>query len=297
MHQTVERAGNRAKRELIAKFPPAGRWAQARHDSARERWRTSLPPLSPLGREQLATVAEQGILLTRWRDLGLPGLVGLEPLLLDLAGELAGRPARPEGSDSSIRLSRDEMLQDDRLWRWGLQDEVLDLVENHLGVPAHYYGPLVHRELADARVVSTRQWHRDIEDRRVLKLLVWLDDVGPDGGPFTYAPLPASREAARRLRYAGGFVPEDRFAAVVPRSSWRQAVGPRWTAVVPDTAQVFHRAQPPVARDRYSVTFTWMSRTPLSVIPSAPWTPDQRRRATQDLGPRQLAALPLPALA
>jgi hypothetical protein len=295
MLETVDRVANRAKRELVAKFPPAHRWAERRHRAVLDRYRPHLPAVGEEQRRRLDEVREQGIVVAPWGELGLPGVEELKPLLSGLADTLAGRPARSGDGDSTVRLGRDETLEDPRLFRWGLQDEVLDLVENYVGVPCRYYGALVHRELADSRAVSTRQWHRDIEDRRVLKILVWLNDVDVDGGPFTYVPLATSREVAGPLRYVGGFVDDERFASLVPPSEWRQATGPRWTAGMPDTAAIFHRAQAPVARDRYSVTFTWTSSRPVKVIHGEAWTRQQARRATAGLGPRQLEALP-PAL-
>jgi hypothetical protein len=292
MHSTVDRVANRAKRELIAKFPPATRWVESRRRAVADAYRSQLPVLDDRQRRSVQLLEERGIVSGPWTDFAQPGIEELKPLLTALADALARRPARAGGSDSTVSLSRDEMLEDVTLFQWGLQDDILDLVENYLGVPTHYYGPLVRRELADSRVVSTRQWHRDIEDHRVLKILVWLNDVDVDGGPFTYVPLAASQAAARRLRYVSGFVDDERFAAVVPRTQWMQATGPRWTAVMPATAQIFHRAQAPVAQDRYSVTFTWTSRSPVKVIRGEPWRPDQLQRAVRHLGSRQVEALP-----
>ena len=290
MNPTLTRLGNRAKREVIHRFPPATWYADARRAARVERHRPLLPPLEAPQRAQVRLLQEHGFFGAPWGHLGLPGTEDLHGLLLQLAGVLADRS--PRGSHS-VLLGRDETLEDIRLWQWGLRPEVLDLVENHLGVPVRYFGPLVHREVADGRVVDTRQWHRDIEDLRMLKILVYLDDVEEDGGPFTYAPRRTSEAAARELRYVGGFVGDDRFSEVVPPSIWRTVTGPRWTAAVPDTARIFHRAAPPVARDRYSVTFTWMTRRPLATIPSAAWRPDQVRRCVAGLDARQRSALPV----
>lgn len=292
MRSSIERAGNRAKREVMARFPPAGRWAESRRTAVREAHRSRLPAIDEHRRRQLEVLDERGIVSGPWSDLHQPGVEALKPLLTALADDLAARPAVSDDGDSTIRLGRDAMLEDISLYQWGLQDEMLDLVENHLGVPARYYGPLVHRELADARVINTRQWHRDIEDHRVLKVLVFLNDVDAEGGPFTYVPLDVSTQAATQLRYAGGYVDDERFASLVPREEWLQATGPRWTAAMPDTARIFHRAQAPVARDRYSVTFTWTSRRPVKVIAGDPWSRSQAQRAMHGLGGRQRDALP-----
>jgi len=290
----IARIGNRAKREVVHRFPPAVWYAEARRAARVERHRPLLPPLEAPQRAQVRLLQEHGLVGTRWDHLGLPGTEELQGLLLQLAAVLADRPAQGR---HSVLLGREETLEDIRLWQWGLQPEVLDLVENHLGVPVRYLGPLVHREVADGRAVDTRQWHRDIEDHRMLKLLVWLNDVDDEGGPFTYLPRRTSDAAARELRYVGGFVSDDRFAEVVAPSLWQRVTGPRWTAAMPDTARVFHRAAPPVARDRFSVTFTWMTRRPLATVPAPPWRADQVRRCVAGLDSRQRTALPPAMLA
>ncbi|MDH2414738.1 hypothetical protein [Nocardioides sp. CER19] len=293
MRATFDRVSNRAKRELIAKFPPATHYAESRRAAQMAAYRPRLRPLDERGRAQVATLEQYGALVGPWDDLALPGIDEVKPLLSEHAKMLAAvGPDTPVDGDGSICLSRDDMLSDERLFQWGLQDEVLDLVEHHLGMPAYYFGALVRRDVADAKTVGVRQWHRDVEDERNLKILVWLNDVDDDGGPFTYVPLPRSRDAVRELRYVGGFVPDERMEAVVPRSEWVQAVGPQWTAVMADNCQILHRAKPPVARDRYSVTFSWSTREPRKVMPAAPWRSDQVAQATRGLGSRALQALP-----
>ena len=283
------RLANRAKREVIHRVPAVRRQVEANRASMERAHRPHLPRISSEHEELVRDLKEDGIKVTRWDRMGLPGVEELKPLLLELAQELVGR--QPEAHSSAF-ISRDELLEDAALYQWGLRPEVLDVVENYLGVPPCYYGPLVRRDTADGRTVDTRHWHRDIEDHRMMKMLIWLHDVDSDGGPFTYVRRAPSALAARELRYVGGFVDTERFAQVVPREQWREATGPQWTVGVPDTSQIFHRAAPPVARDRYSVTFTWMTRRPFTTISAAPWRPDQVRRATAGLDTRQLACLP-----
>lgn len=291
MRATISRVSNRAKREVIARFPPATHWVDQRRAAAVATYRPRLRPIDDRRREQVDRLERDGIIVDTWDGLGLPGVEELKPLLLGLVESLAAMPTSAAGDTSTISLSRDQTLQDPRLFQWGVSDDVLDLVEHHFGLPARYYGAHVRREIGDGRVVGVRQWHRDVEDDRNLKILVWLNDVDVAGGPFTYLPRPASHDAARRLRYVGGFIGDDRFAGVVPRSSWQQATGPRWTAVVGDNAQIFHRAQAPVSQDRYSVTFSWTSTTPRKVMSPEPWRSQHTARATAGLTRRQLDAL------
>ena len=60
-----------------------------------------------------------------------------------------------------------------------------------------------------------------------------------------------------------------------------------------DTAQIFHRAGRPTSGDRYSVTFTWSSQSPLKTIPNQPFTAEQARGIRAGLDARQLSVLPI----
>ena len=104
--------------------------------------------------------------------------------------------------------------------------------------------------------------------------------------------LAAAKETVERLHYVGGFVSDEKLRPIVPEDEWRLAVGPKWTVVMPDTAQVLHRATPPRVRDRYSVTFTWTSRRPIKTHPMKAFEPDQIHRIREGLSARQLACLP-----
>jgi len=288
--QGVNRVANRAKREVIARVPAVNTVVQHRHEGRVRRYQASLPALEPRDRELVARLKTDAIHIGTLDELGLPDTEALQEELARLTALLADRP--PAGL-STVRPSPEELLESPLVWRWGLSERMLDIAENYLGLPARYYGGDVRREVADNKPMDVRQWHRDIEDDHVLKILVWLNDVDDDGGPFAYIPRARSQEAVRRLRYVGGFVPDDKLAQIVPRQEWRTATGPQWTAVMPDTAQLMHRATPPRARDRYSVTFTWTNRHPRKTIPKAPLSVDQRRRVMAELSPRQLACLPV----
>ena len=237
----------------------------------------------------VAQIRDHGVDVTTLDGLDLPGTALVKEPLERLVEELAARPA----TASTLRPTREDLLADPTVWQFGLDERMLDIVENYLGLPARYYGPDVRREVPDGRPPhDVRQWHRDIEDYHVLKILVWLNDVDADGGPFAYISRSRSEEVVERLHYVGGFVSDEKVRSIVPQDEWHLAAGPKWTAVLPDTAQVLHRATPPQARDRYSVTFTWTSRRPIKTHPMEPFTPDQIYRIREGLSARQLACLP-----
>ncbi|MFC7404886.1 hypothetical protein [Georgenia alba] len=289
--QNVGRLANRAKRQAIATMGPVRRLADSRHERLLRRYADSLPVLSAEDRDLVAELDARAVRVTSLEALDLPGTAQLWDGLERLTEALRGKPA----TAGTVRPDLDELLEELPVWQFGLSDRMLDIAQSYLGMPVRYFGADVRREVADGVANDVRQWHRDVEDRRTLKILVWLNDVDDDGGPFAYIPLERSIEAVERLHYVAGFVSDDAMRRVVPESEWRTCPGPRGTAVVADNCRLLHRATPPEARDRYSVTFTWTTRHPVKTMPQEPMTAVQARRAASGLGPRQLECLP-PAL-
>lgn len=283
------RAANRAKRELLFRLPALRGLADRSFEKRRNLHVGDLPALQDNHRQLVADIEDSGVGVTSLDALEIPGVDTVKTVLDQMVAGLSTRPA----VSSTVRPSREELLADPTVWRLGLDERLLDLVENYLGMPARYYGADVRREVADGCPPhGLRRWHRDNEDHRMLKMLVWLNDVDTDGGPFAYMPRRLSEQAAADLRYVGGFVTDEKISQVIPRHEWRLATGMKWTAVLPDTARVFHRAAPPQARDRYSVTFTWTTRRPITTHGREGFTAEQRRRIQDGLSDRQLACLP-----
>lgn len=184
------------------------------------------------------------------------------------------------------------------LYRWGLEERNLDIAERHIRLPVRYIGLEVKVERASAASArrQVRHWHLDAEDRRMLKIIVYLNDVGPGNGPFEYLPLSLSESARRRLRCRPGitFLADEDISAVAPPPSWHQVTGPARTAVYADTGRLIHRLKGPTDRDRYSATFVYTSDRPYSVfsrfIPSRTFVDG----VAETLTPRQRRALPEP---
>jgi hypothetical protein len=288
MDKTFSGVMNRASRELTARVPQAAQWARRRHAVRLERYRSQLPTLPATDNALIEELDQDGVTLASLDQLGVPDTEAIKQRALGWVDVLAARA--PDG-ESGMSLTHAEIVDDLAIWRWGLSDRLLDLAENHIGLPVTYHGAFANRQLADGRTVGTRQWHRDIEDHRMLKILVWLNDVAADGGPFTYVPAGESDRIARDLKYPGGYVDDETITRLSGAQGVRHATGPQWTAVVVDTARVFHRGQPPTGRDRYAITFTWTSRQPIKTMPNEPFTAEEGDRIRAGLTRRQLDCL------
>lgn len=290
MKEVLTRAANRAKRQAIARIAPVNRLVLNAHESRLREHRPQLPEISPTEAVLVKEVDANGVGVTSLDELELPGTDKLKAALTRLTDSLA---ARDPGTNSAIKPTREELAREIDIYQWGLNNRLLDIVENYIGLPARYYGAAVYREVADGKTEGTRQWHRDIEDFRVFKILVWLTDVGPRGGAFQYVPRPVSDPAVSQLKYVAGFVTDQALSEFVDPTQWVKATGPKWTAVMADPARILHRASPAEDHDRYSVTFTWTSRHPIKTITNPdPFTGAEMARLRQGLDNRQLACLP-----
>ena len=144
------------------------------------------------------------------------------------------------------------------MYLWGLQPAVLDLVESYLGVPAVYRCVTFRRDIPNGQQCGTRFWHRDGEDYRVIKLIVYLNDVTLAGGPFEYIPRSES-PSYRQFKGIHGGIRNSHMEAVVNRGQWRPCLGKKGTVVICDTASVFHHGAIPMA-ERNALIYTYFSR-------------------------------------
>jgi hypothetical protein len=215
-----------------------------------------------------------------WLDGPLRGIyqqlseTGLAQLPLDALGVPTGETLRaaeahverlrrlPSVPGRTYELtSNEELLAQAEPFVFGLSRPLLDLAERYLGLPVDYLGVNIKREFANGLSEGTRLWHADPEDERMLKIIVYLSDVDAGSGPFAAVDARQSAEAKKRLRYAwGSTCTPEALEKVVPPTEWRTFVGPRLTAVFCDTARCLHRASPPTTVDRYSMTFSYLSR-------------------------------------
>lgn len=263
------------------------------HRLARAEHVDKLPWLEEPLRTVYRQLHETGLAQLPLDELGLPTEATVQAADA-FAGQLRSRPL-PEGSSCAL-VPDAELLTRAEPFLFGLCAPLLDLAERYLGLPVDYLGVNIKRELANGAHVGTRLWHADPEDERMLKIIVYLSDVDADSGPFEALDAPASARARKALRYTwGDNCSSEQIARVVPREQWRPCVGPRLTAVFADTARCLHRATPPTLHDRYSMTFSYLSRRAYFCF--AEGRVLQRgfvERWSERLSPRQLAALTPP---
>jgi hypothetical protein len=142
---------------------------------------------------------------------------------------------------------------------WGLQEPLLDLIENFIGSPLVCMGASLRRDLAIPDSSGTRRWHIDPNDRRYPKIILYLNDVYQDSGPFQYIPSFFHKELDE-FRGVKSVSMQEMVAQVSPEY-WCSVYGRAGTVIFVDTANLFHRGAVP-RKERYTLFFSYTSKRP-----------------------------------
>jgi hypothetical protein len=284
------RAANKLKREFY-RLPAVRVVRGYEYHQALEAHALRLPPLDPIDLPLYLALRAEGAYVTPVETLRLPGTSEMLAACDKLAGELRAMPLG--NGQNAPRLPIHRLMDFPEIYMWGLDRRLLDFIENYVGLPIRYHGADLRREVADGKLNDVRQWHIDAEDQRMFKIILYLNDVQPGGGPFQYLPRSLTIETARRLHYGSGFVTDDEMSAVLPASQWIECLAKSHTACMADTCKVFHRAQPPRSADRYSITFSWTSTTAVKAYPTMPLSDAAVAYIQAHTDERQRAVLPV----
>jgi hypothetical protein len=284
----AKRIANRLWREVMLRGP-FRLVTQRKHEAELAAHATTLPALAGTDVELVGDLRKNGVIQRPLLSLGVPGTDIMIKALDVLVPELKALPVKSNNAQS---LASSRLLDFPEVYLWGLEPRILDITEGYIGLPVHYHGADLKREIADGRATDVRQWHVDVEDHRMFRLICYLNDVTEIGGPFEYLTRESTAKARHGLHYLSGFVTDERMETMVPKSDWKIALGPQYTSNIADTCAVFHRAKPPVRIDRYSITFSWFSRKPMKTYALKPMSQAKYEELTSRLSPRQLGCVP-----
>lgn len=285
MGGTRIRAANIGRRFIG--LPLLRAWHEHRYQARLAQHCSRLPTLSPEDHEMVQDLSASHV-VTRLVQLGA-------------AAENAARHAvewlKANSSTHPVTyLPLTEISADPALFTWGLSEQNLDIAERYIGLPVRYLGMEVKAEHARPAEAfnSVRNWHIDVEDRRMVKVIVYLSDVANHDGPFEYIPAAAGDAIRAKLRWRPGFtfLRDTELAGVVPNATvWNRVTGPAHTAVYADTSRLIHRVGEPRADARYSVTFVYTSHRPFHTLSRFMPSPQVLQSLQAGLTPRQRQAL------
>ncbi len=254
----------------------------------RKQYRQQLPPLSSQNLDVVRGLQEEGTFITSIEELGISNttafLNGIQTILPELH-------TMPNHGDWSVRLPWRRKVQYPDILFWALAEQLLDIVENYIGLPLLYHGADVRRDVANSPLTGPQQWHRDIDDDRMVKLIIYLNDVDSEGGAFEYIPRSRTAELTQALNYTSGYIADQAISDIIAPEQWNTCLGATGTVVIVDPIHVFHRAKPVTTRDRFSITFGFTSRKPKVNLNEFKLPADQWKDYTSRLTQRQIACL------
>lgn len=256
----LSRLPSKAKREFL-RSTYLGNYSKQRYLNYIQQYQRSLPKLDQFEQNIVEQIKAEGCATLPLERLGLPLSSSIFQALPRLAYCPPGKSCTYLEKDSPIR---EDLLRD--FFLWGLQERLLDIVTNYLGLPPFYAGMVFRKDPANGQEHGFRQWHQDPEDYRVVKIIIYLNSVNLNGGPFEYIARSNTAEVANQLsynEYQCGYIQPRLFKLKVPDSKIISCLGSAGTVVIADTHTVFHRQRPIINTDRLSLTYCYTSKTPL----------------------------------
>ncbi|MBV9522971.1 MAG: 2OG-Fe(II) oxygenase, partial [Alphaproteobacteria bacterium] len=147
----------------------------------RRGYRAALPPIA--GRDAALTrrLKREGAVVSSLAELAIPQTARMLAAADALQRDIADR--KPSKGGFGVQAMAAEVDRYPELIGWGLDERLLAIAENYIGLKVAYRGLTVRRDLAGGEKIETRLLHRDNEDNRILKIIVYLNDVDARGGP------------------------------------------------------------------------------------------------------------------
>jgi hypothetical protein len=223
--------------------------------------RKNLPNLPSRFDKVLSELREVGVSVTSLESINNPltdmALKGLDRVFIQ-TDQLPQK-----NGDHAVHANQEMLEAEIDILKWGLDPDLLALVENYIGLPIAYRGLTARRDCVDGQLKGTRKWHRDDEDAAILKIIIYLNDVDMQSGPFQYISATDS-PVEWKVRYEESSRVNDlEMSRLVPKSQWIPCTGPRGTVVIVDTCRVYHRGILPSLHDRKAAFFCYNSSAPL----------------------------------
>ena len=235
--------------------------SEVAYQKAVKEYAATLPLLSAADMAIVDTIDREGVFVTSLDRLEISST----PLLLNACQHILSELKTISPSSEQqyvIHATSSQLMEYPEIFYWGLEEKLLNIIENYLSLPITCHGIYFRRDLTNHVQQKSRLWHIDREDRRMLKIIIYLNDVSEEGGPFQYIPKSLTSITSRSLKYDYGYIDDKTMEQVVPQSKWKSCLGAAGTVVIADTASIFHRGKKSLASDRLAIFFDYTSRRP-----------------------------------
>jgi hypothetical protein len=206
---------------------------------------SKLPALSGHDRLIAETLKREGVYITTLADLGLPSTTQM----LASANNYVASMVNPRDIQAGYKLPQIYTITDlPEFFTWGIEARLQNILENYIGLPIAFHGVHLRKDFPNEQQLQTLLWHKDSEDRRMIKVIIYLNDVTEKHGPFEYVPLPSNLlerlnyyrvdYELRKSNYLG--INDAQLSKFIPKSAWKYCPGKAGTVIFVDPRNVLH---------------------------------------------------------
>ncbi|MBD2213543.1 phytanoyl-CoA dioxygenase family protein [Nostoc linckia FACHB-104] len=237
-----------------------------------------LPALSPQDKLIVEILRKEGVVTTSLQDLALPKTAELIPSAesqlanMELALAAKYKNTQKFGSGENPAYPQIFTVTDlPEFYHWGSEQRLLNIIENYIGLPIAFQGVHLRRDFANDEQLTTELWHLDAEDRRMIKVIIYLNDVSQENGPFEYIPK-SQMSLIKELQIRSQIVPktakglvglnDGEIEKIVPKSLWKSCPGKAGSIVIADPRAIFHHGKPRT-QSRSTLFFVYTAKNPL----------------------------------
>ena len=243
----------------IYQYPFIKYQADSFYQQAIEKNLQNLPTLPTNDIDLIETVKKEGVVISTLEKLGITSTTDMwksaQNLMLKLSQKTYFQP-----NQIVNHASPQQIMEYPQIFLWGLEQRLLNIIENYLGLPVAYQGVYFRQDIANQLELGSRLWHIDIEDRKIFKIIIYLNDITADNGPFEYIPKPLTSKIAQSLKYTSGYIQDKIMQGVISSETYQSCTGIAGTVIIADTSSIFHRGKPPLTSDRFAIFFDYTSR-------------------------------------
>ncbi|MGM3308674.1 2OG-Fe(II) oxygenase [Anabaena sp. WFMT] len=219
----------------------------------------NLPTLSNNDLDLVDKIHQEGVFITSLTDLKIPSTHQFFQAAQNLMPKIQ-KHTSDHNNKFAIHASSQQIMDYPEIFLWGLEQRLLNIVENFLGLPVAYHGVYFRIDIANQVEKGSRLWHIDKEARNVLKIIVYLNDIDEEKGPFQYIPQYLTLEIVQSLRYKSGYILDKAMQEVTSTTNYQSCSGSAGTVIFAATGSMFHRGKMPVNGDRFSIFFDYTPR-------------------------------------
>ena len=243
----------------IYQYPFIKYQADSFYQQAIEKNLQNLPTLPTNAIDLIETVKKEGVDISTLEKLGITSTTDMwksaQNLMLKVSQKTYFQP-----NQIVNHASPQQIMEYPQIFLWGLEQRLLNIIENYLGLPVAYQGVYFRQDIANQLELGSRLWHIDIEDRKIFKIIIYLNDITADNGPFEYIPKPLTSKIAQSLKYTSGYIQDKIMQGVISSETYQSCTGIAGTVIIADTSSIFHRGKPPLTSDRFAIFFDYTSR-------------------------------------